>query len=400
MRICGIIAEYNPFHNGHGFHLEKARALSDADYVVVLMSGSFTQRGEAAFLDKWTRARMALMSGADMVIELPAIYAVRAARDFAMGGVALLDALGCTDISFGSEVDDLDALLALRDFLREENPAFRKALHAHLAEGMGYVAAYAKAAQSALPESPFKEAQLKALQSPNATLGLEYLRALGELGSRLEPHVARRAHDYHDPAIHPLASASAIRRRILEGSVEEVKAAIPSDVYQCCVRALKMGDMVDASVADIIGITLLRGYTPDDIARFPDISEGLENRAYQAIRQSGSMREFLESMQTRRYTRARLRRLCAHGILSMTIDDVPPRPTYARVLGYRRDSQKLIGILSQRADIPVIVRASDMGTAPAPFWLDVRGTDMRALMLENPTLRAAGQDFTNPPTVV
>ena len=213
MRVCGVVCEYNPFHRGHALHLRLARALSGADYVVCVMSGALTQRGHFARHDKWTRARMALESGADLVLELPVRFACASAPDFARGGVGLLCALGVvTHLSFGCEAEALPHLSAAAHLLGEESPALRGALREGMARGLSYPQAMGETLRLCLPP---EGAQACAL--PNAALALEYLRALP--GSITPVPVAREGAGYHDEALAPLASATAVRAALERGDL-------------------------------------------------------------------------------------------------------------------------------------------------------------------------------------
>ena len=212
MRVTGVICEYNPFHRGHAYHLARTRALSKADYVVCVMSGSVTQRGVFARHDKWTRARMALMHGADLVLELPVRFACASAQEFAAGGVGLLSSLGvCTHLSFGCERDALPLLDKARAVLGEESPEFRDALRRGLDAGLPYPKARADALQAVCGTDSLSSA----VSQPNAALALEYLQALPE--SILPVPVLREGSGYHDEQLAALSSATAVRRAIAQG---------------------------------------------------------------------------------------------------------------------------------------------------------------------------------------
>ena len=217
-KVCGVICEYNPLHRGHAHHLERARALTGADFVVCAMSGPFVQRGEPAVLDKWTRAQAALLAGADLVLELPALFAVRAAPDFAFGGAALLAGLGVvTHLSFGAEDADL---AHLTDLAAPESAEESARIRAYLEGGHSHPQARALARGRQLP--------------PNVTLGVEYLRALRRLGSGMEPVPVPRETAHNDERLHALSSATAVRRALAAGAacsgVAAVSAVAGSDV--------------------------------------------------------------------------------------------------------------------------------------------------------------------------
>ena len=222
MRVCAVICEYNPFHNGHARHLALAREKSGADFMLCLMSGALTQRGAFARHDKWLRARMALLGGADLVLELPCRFACAPAPDFASGGVALLRALNVvTHLSFGCEAQSLDILFAARDALRDESPAFQSVLKDALDRGLPYPRARALAAESASGLSGLAEQ----IALPNAALALEYLQALPD-GISAVP-ILREGCGYHDSSPSPLASATGVRAALTMGDVQTASAAVP-----------------------------------------------------------------------------------------------------------------------------------------------------------------------------
>ena len=222
MRVCAVICEYNPFHNGHARHLALAREKSSADFMLCLMSGALTQRGAFARHDKWLRARMALLGGADLVLELPCRFACAPAPDFASGGVALLRALNVvTHLSFGCEAQSLDILFTARDALRDESPAFRSVLKEALDRGLPYPRARALAAESASGLPGLAEQ----IALPNAALALEYLQALPD-GISAVP-ILREGCGYHDSSPSPLASATGVRAALTMGNVQTACAAVP-----------------------------------------------------------------------------------------------------------------------------------------------------------------------------
>ncbi|MDY4069290.1 MAG: nucleotidyltransferase family protein, partial [Lachnospiraceae bacterium] len=221
MKTAGIIAEYNPFHNGHKYHLEEVRRQTGADYLIIVMSGDFTQRGIPAVINKYSRARMALDAGVDLVLELPVCYATGSAAWFAQGAICLLDSLGCVDlVSFGSECGDIDRLTAMAKILSEEPTAFTETLKHGLKEGLSYPTAREKALQSVLSAAASQEKTLRpTLSNPNDILGVEYCKALLEINSAITPHTVRRLGGaYDDPELQAQnSSALAIRTALYRG---------------------------------------------------------------------------------------------------------------------------------------------------------------------------------------
>ncbi|NLG24602.1 MAG: nucleotidyltransferase family protein, partial [Clostridiales bacterium] len=330
MRVAGVIAEYNPFHLGHRHHLAEARRRSGCDYVVAAMGGSFSQRGEPMLLDKWARAKMALLGGADLVVELPALFAVRSAEGFAAGGVRLLAALSCDSLAFGCEVDDLELLRAMADALDDESPAFREELKRSLAQGRSHARARGDALARCLSASP------EAVGSPNAVLAVEYLRANRRLAAPMEPVLVPRVGGYHDTSLSGLASATAIRAALRSGRRADALAAMPAEA--AAVLEAAWPGAADPAGLDNLLLYTLRRLSADDIAALPDVSEGLERRVKRCAESAHDRASLIEAVKCKRYTHARLSRLCCHALLGLTrtLTAQVPQPPYARLLGFRR----------------------------------------------------------------
>lgn len=395
MQVCGVICEYNPFHKGHALHLEKARALSGADYVICVMSGAVTQRGAFARFDKWTRARAALLSGADLVIELPARFACAPAQEFALGGVSLLTSLGVTThLSFGCEAESLGTLHAAAKALSEESPSFQSALREGLDQGLPYPRARAQAAQkvSAIEN-------LEALISrPNAALAVEYLRALPEAIAPVP--VVREGCGYHDETLGNLSSATAIRAALLRGEVGPALSAVPHSGL--LAGALERGDMHEDDALTNALLYRLRTTDAPSLARIQGIEEGLEHRFLAAARTAKTRDELILAVKSKRYTYARLSRICTNILLNITSDFARENavPTYARVLGFRRDAQPLLREIKTHASVPLVTKAADFDRNDPLFALDVCAQDLWSLGCTGPTLRASGRDFTTGPVII
>lgn len=387
MRIAGIIAEYNPFHNGHAWHIARTRA-NGYDGVVVCMGGHFTQRGEAAMLSKWNRARMALVCGADAVFELPALFAVRTADAFARGGVGILDGLGADALSFGSEITDL-ALLNCLASLREREPrAVSEAISGHLEAGMSHARAWGEAVGAYLGVSSER------INRPNAILAVEYMRALAAAGSRMTPLAIPRQGDYHDPALGTFASATAIRAALARGDFTGAMAAVPE-----AARPWAMPDALHPM--DDMLLYCLRGMSPGMLAALPDVGEGLENRLYRLCREASGREALLDALKCKRYTRARLSRLLTHALLGIDRQALQavPHPGYARLIGMRRDAGPLLSELKARAALPIVSRASGLRGNPCFEW-ECRATDTWSLLHDDSRLRAAGREYSEKLVVV
>lgn len=382
MRIAGIIAEYNPFHRGHAFHVERTRALSGCDYVVACMAGHFTQRGEPTPWSKWARTRMALACGVDAVFELPVWFAVRTADAFARGGVAILGGLGADVLSFGSETVDMAVLRALADFGLDEPTSVSDAIKEKLAQGMSHARARGEAVGEALGLPP------EAVNRPNVILATEYLRAIDSLGFDMRPLAVPRAGDYHGGALTGLASASAIRTALARGEADAALAAMPeaAQPFAAPDRLHAMDDML---------LMRLRAMSIEDMAALPDVSEGLEMRLHRCCRETAGREALLNAMKCKRYTHARLSRLLAHALLGVRKDDLNacPLPPYARLLGVRDSADALLTELKRRATIPIVASPTALKGEPC-FEAECCATDIWALLHDDPAARLPGREFT------
>ena len=385
MKIAGVIAEYNPFHSGHAYHLQKTREQTGCDYIVVCMDGSYTQRGTAACLSKWERARMALKCGADAVFELPALFAVRTADVFALGGVGVLGGLGVDVLSFGSEVDDADLLSRLADLRDHEPEEVAAAIRQNLALGMSHARAWGAAAAEYLNLPP------ELLNSPNLTLGTEYLRAIRRLNLNMQIHPVARLGQYHDADVNAegFASATAIRAAMNEGRMNDALRSVPD-----AVRDILSGAGTMHAPDDLL-LHCLRSMPEAKIAALPDVAEGLERRAKQCAETAASMEEWIEAVKCKRYTRARLSRLTAHAMLELTqeLAQSHPLPTYARLIGMRSDAKPLLAQLKQRASLPILSDPVKLKDDPI-FRLECRATNLRALQCDKAEDRRNNQEFT------
>ncbi len=387
MRIAGIIAEYNPFHNGHAWHIARTRK-AGCDFVIVCMGGHFTQRGEAAMLSKWDRARMALACGADAVFELPVLFAVRTADAFARGGVGILSGLGADVLSFGSEITDL-ALLKDLAALREREPeAVSEAISKRLDAGMSHARAWGEAIGAHLGVSP------EALNRPNAVLAVEYMRALAASGRSMTPLAVQRQGGYHDTALGEFASATAIRAAFTRGKATEALRAIP-DGARPWARPDALHPMDDMLLYQ------LRQMPVEALAALPDVGEGLEHRLYRLCREASGREALLDALKCRRYTRARLSRMLTHALLGIdrTALEAVPLPAYARLIGMRRDAGPLLAALKARSTLPIVSRAALL-RGEACFDWECRATDIWSLLHDDPPLRAAGREYSEKLAVV
>lgn len=391
MAVVGIIAEYNPFHNGHAYMLSEARKIG-ADGVIIAMSGNFTQRAEPAILCKRARAEMALRGGADLVLELPLPFALAGAETFANGGVRVLSALGVADtLFFGSECGDIALLTRTAEALRDTR--VNTALYKTVQTGMPYAAARESAVRAV-----YGDATADVLRAPNNTLAVEYLRALYAQNSTLCPKTLLRAGTPHDSCAPSgnYASASFLRETVRAG--ESCINYMPGRAAEILEEAVKSGAApADFQKLDIAILSFLRKCTPADFAVVPDVSEGIENRILSAARTACTLQEVFDSAKTKRYTHARLRRIVLCAFLGIQKEDVQNGVQYLRVLGFSERGKALLRAARKAAKLPIVMRASDVQTLSAAaqrqFSLECIATDIFNLTL--PEIRPCGTDMTD-----
>ena len=367
MKTVGIIAEYNPFHNGHLYQLQKAKALSNADYVIVILSGDFTQRGTPALLDKYARSEMALHCGADLVIELPVCFATGSAEYFAKGAVSILSSLKTDALCFGSECGSIDALRRTAHILSEEPAAFRKALTRNLHKGMSFPAARSLAMAQYAEGEIYDDSLLK---SPNNILGIEYLKALIKLDSPMEVHtLPRQGAGYSDavlpgPSEQRFCSALALRHRLLDGgSCDEFSPFMPKAALRILERELSSPKAVHTNDFSSMLFYRLLQLQSDGYSAFADVSEALSDKIAKLLEHYISWAQFCSDLlKSKDLTLSRLNRSLLHILLDIKKQDLLAydalgNAQYARVLGFRESASPLFSGLSK--ELPLITKLSD-----------------------------------------
>jgi len=396
--VVGIICEYDPFHTGHARQFALIRERLPGASIICIMSGCFTQRGMPALYAPAFRANVALRAGADFVLELPALFAVREAERFALGGVSVLHQLGfVTHISFGCESDDLSLLWETADVLEAQDPHFSLLLKAHLKGGKSFAAAQGLALREMMAAGKvFRPGLQDLVSTPNNILAICYLRALLRLGSSIQPLPVLRVGAYHAKELNApgFPSATAIRAAILRGELSQAEAA--------CGYALPgLPLFMDATLAgqantrfaptpasplclpdalDSVLLAQLRQMDKEAILLLPDCAEGLENLLYRVCREAVSRDELIDALKSKRYTHARLSRLLAHALLGIMRDlqEAVPLPTYVRLLGFRKESESLLGGL-RSSSVNVVSKAANGPLADPAWQLDARAYDLWAL---------------------
>jgi predicted nucleotidyltransferase len=332
MKITAVICEYNPFTNGHLLHLKAAREQTGADFVVCIMGGSFLQRGNPAFIDKYERAYTAVKNGADAVIELPEIYACAVADNFAFGGVRLANAIGANTLSFGSETGDTKKILEAAQILEDEPPLFKEILRAELDAGETFISARVKAF-GAVSDN----AVTQLLEKPNDILAVAYARQIIRGGYPIEIHAFKRETSAHgDNSVENAApSASAIRKLFEEKGHSAIEGLVPEDTY---ISLLKQ-KTIDWERFETLLLYRLKTLNNTQLKDLPEVSEGLENRIFYSAHTSTNWAEFLESVKTKKYTEARIRRIATSafiGIKKSVYESTNAAPPYISVLAIRK----------------------------------------------------------------
>ena len=341
-KVLGIIAEYNPFHNGHLYHIHKSIEESNAEYVICVISGNFVQRGNTSIINKWTKAKMAIANGADLVLELPTIYSTSSAENFAEGAIKLLDSLGVVDtISFGMEANDIATLNNVANVLFQEPKEYVTMLNHELSRGISFPKARENALLMYLNDI---KRYANVLSGANNILGIEYLKALKKLKSPLKPlGIKREKVYYNDEAIvDDFASATAIRKFIAGQKFDEIRKVIPRSSYILLGQELQKGHYVlDLSKFQKEILYILRKMSVQEIQNLPDVSEGLENAIKNAADSCNNIIDLVNMIKSKRYTQ----RILVYALLGIdkkmmeTSKKVVP---YARVLGTSEKGKNLI----------------------------------------------------------
>lgn len=376
MKICACIAEYNPFHLGHLKHINYIKNELGAEKVIVIMSGNFTQRGEPAVLNKFKRAELAVIYGADAVIELPTVFATANAETFAKGAINVINSLPNVDsICFGVESGNRQDYLSLATALNDESKEFKRILKENLDKGVSLAKAKYNAVSATRGE--FDE---NLLSTPNNILGVEYTRAILSLNSNIEIYPMLRNGDHNDETLKKgITSAKSIRKYVKAGLIKKIKKNVPPFVY----KSLK-GYPYDFDKL-IMSKVLLS--SKEEMSKIPDCTEGLENRIKALSKDNLDVETLIEKVSSRRYTKARIRRILIANLLGITkdfLDDCLKSPLYAKVLAVNGKEKEIISVLSENSSIPLLTRKSDISllkkTAIKCYELDVLSNDLYNLV--------------------
>lgn len=384
MKVAAVIAEFNPFHNGHEMIANEAKRWG-ADAVIAVMSGNWVQRGDTAIISKFSRARQALLCGYDLVAELPTSFAMSSAQRFAAGGVYIADALTADALVFGSECGDITKIMKTVYCTRSSQ--FERVVK----ELLGTKETLARARETAVNELCGCG---ELLRSPNDTLAIEYINAAKDLNSKMEFEAIKRVGAGHDSetAADGVCSASRLRSTICDGRTSEMLDFMPKNAAGVLLRDIENGKISDIKRIEKAILMTLKMSAPQELALLPDISEGIENRIYGAARISSTLDELYKNAATKRYTNARLRRLVLSALLREKRENQPDTPRYIRILGLNRTGANVLERARKTCPVPIIMRATSLKESKE-FDFECKATEVYSLSLAAPD--PSGAEYTN-----
>ena len=399
MRILGVVSEFNPFHKGHQYLLRECRrSLGEDALVVCAMSGDYVQRGEAACFDKFARAEAAVRGGADLVAELPLPWCLSSAEGFAGGAVALLAALGCTDLGFGSECGDLEALSRAADALND--PETTAAIDALLSGDPAL--SYARARQEALSRRIGEEARL--LEEPNNILAVEYLKAIRKQDCGIRPLTVRRigaAHDGSDPE-EALPSAMRLRDILREGG--EIDAFVPEECAAVYRREIEEGRALDPALLEKLLLSRLYALDAVQFDQLPDAGDGAGRRLMKALQEGKGLEETAALASSKRHTRARMRRMLLCAALGLRRDDAEGFPPYVRLLAMNENGQAFLHEHAKHPPLPILSKAAAVralgSRAERVFSLGASAHDLYCLQMMTSSNICMSEDWKTGPRLV
>lgn len=387
----GIVAEFNPFHNGHKYIVDTLKANGE-NTITAVMSESFVQRGECACMSPYERTKAALLNGVDLVLSLPVPYATASAERFALGGVTVLGSMGCIDsLGFGSECGDVECLTKCAKAITAEE--FSPLLENRLSEGLSFPTARQKALRDMYGDD-FADA----LSSPNDLLGVEYIKAIDKNKFPIKPIAIKRvgvSHDSNEVSV-DFCSASAIRSFLKNGN--EIKEFMPEESFDILNEAVLSGNApADFTKLENVILYKLRTMSIDDFKKIPDVSEGLEYRFFESVRNSVTLTEILEKVKTKRYTHSRLRRIVLCALLGITEEYTDIPVPYIRVLGFNEKGAEVLKQAKNTATLPIVTKSSDIKyldeNAKKIFELECKARDIFSLCL--PVPQVCGKEMTD-----
>jgi predicted nucleotidyltransferase len=403
MKAVGIIVEYNPFHNGHSYHLQASKEAAKADIVIAVMSGNFLQRGEPALVSKWLRTKMALLGGVDIVIELPYQFASQKAETFANGAVSILDSIGCQSLCFGSESGDISSFLKTVDFIDMNKHTYDENIKSFIQTGVSYPKALSLSFQAMSSTN-----NLVDLSKPNNILGIQYIRALKQQKSPVMPLTIKRKNaEYHDEhfATETIASATSIRKALFSPTMEQtsINQYVPVETSQLLKEYHEyFGTFHEwENYWTLLKFRILQS-NPEELRTIYEVEEGLENRILAVALESNSFRGFMKKLKTKRYTWTRLQRMCVHILTNTKKTEMAKsseKASYLRLLGMTSCGKEYLKKNKSHLSLPLISKLS--AYKQKEILLDIKATQIYSLgvghQLANELIQ---QEFKQPPIII
>lgn len=399
MKAVGIVVEYNPFHNGHLYHVTQSKHLTNADIVIAVMSGNFLQRGEPALVSKWHRTKMALQNGVDIVIELPYVYSTANAPLFAEGAIFLLDAIQCDSFAFGSEDGDIEPFLNTASLIEKHFDEYNELIKQNMSTGISYP----KSLYNAYEQLKLKKNERYIdLSQPNNILGFHYIVAARKLNLSIKPFtIQRKSAGYHDSINEAsnIASATGIRKAIFnEGNIEKIQPYVPNATFH---ELLEWQQSFSSFIHwdtfwPLLKYGIMR-HTPEKLTTFADVSEGIENAIIKHAKQCDSFSQFMAEIKSKRYTWTRLQRMLTHIYTGITKDELHQfeNPTYIRLLGMTSKGQAYLSEKKKELQLPLISRVAQV--KDPMLAIDIRASEMYALGIELASKNKIDGDYKTPP---
>ena len=366
MKVLGLIVEYNPFHNGHIYHIQKAKEITQCDYVIAIMSSSFVQRGEPAIKDKWTRSHLAIEYGVDLVIELPFVYSCQSADYFAKGAIDLLHAIGVTDLCFGSENGDIDTFIEIAQAIDQHQEQYDHIIKKEMKQGLRYPDACNLALKSILH---------KEVRTPNDLLGLSYVKEIIFNHYDITPHCFIRTNDYHDTTMKHIASASAIRQAIFQKQDYSNSLPHPEDYHH---DIYSMDDFYPYLRYQILTTPL------NQLREYHMVDEGLENVLKKTIINSQNMQDYIQSLLSKRYTKPRIQRMLIHILMKNKKSDIQEAMNidYIRILAMNEKGRQYLNLIKKTCPYTLISNLSQY--QHSAIDIELRATQLLSLLSKHP----------------
>jgi predicted nucleotidyltransferase len=396
LQAVGLVVEYNPFHNGHFHHVQEAKRQAGAEIAVAVMSGQFLQRGEPALVDKWTRTKMALAGGVDVVIELPYVYSTALAGEFARGAITLLDAIKCSSFAFGSEQGTIIPFLNTFQLIESNRQQYNNSIQQAMKTGISYPQALHRAYEELLNMQPDDYIDLS---KPNNILGFHYIEAAHSINSHIQPVTIQRIEaGYHDDADRTkhIASATGIRKALSEG--QDVAQFLPHSSYTLLHEWLSNHGafMSWERLWPLLKYAILR-HTPKQLTVYADVQEGLENALIKHAKASDTYHEFMTNLKSKRYTWTRLQRMLSHIYTGVTKTQLQAftTPSYIRLLGMTEAGQRYLSIHKKEIELPLISRVAS--AKDEMLAIDIQATTMYGLGMQLFSKQKIDEDIKTPP---